>query len=207
MPTVDLYNTAKEKVGSFNLPDEIFGVEVREHLFYTVVRYQRAARHAGTHKVKGRAEVSGGGRKPYKQKGTGRARQGTTRAPHMRGGGVVFGPTPRSYSFKLPKKVRRAALCGALSRRAQEQAVTVFDAVKFESPKTKQVKAILEAFGFEDMLLIVSEHDEVVARSARNLPNVHVLPVVGVNVYDVLNYKNLAVTTDAVAGLVQRLGR
>lgn len=207
MPTVDVFNISKEKVGSIELPDEVFGATVKEHLFYTVVRYQLAARHSGTHKVKGRAEVAGGGRKPYKQKGTGRARQGTIRAPHMRGGGVVFGPSPRDYSFKLPKKVRRAALRSALSRRAQEQAITVLDAVAFDEPKTKQVKAILDTFGFDDLLIILGEPDDVVLRSARNLPNVRVLPVVGVNVYDVLNHKNLAVTTDAVAGLVQRLGR
>lgn len=207
MPNVYIHNLAGEKVGSVDLPDEVFGVEVKEHLFYTVVRYQMAARHAGTHKVKGRAEVAGGGRKPFKQKGTGRARQGTTRAPHMRGGGVVFGPTPRDYSFRLPKKVRRAALRSALSRRAQEQAITVLSEVKFEEPKTKQVKAILETFGLDELLIIINEPDEVVLRSARNLPNVRVLPVVGVNVFDVLNHKNLAVTTDALAGLVQRLGR
>lgn len=207
MPTVDVFNISKEKVGSIELPDEVFGATVKEHLFYTVVRYQLAARHSGTHKVKGRAEVAGGGRKPYKQKGTGRARQGTIRAPHMRGGGVVFGPSPRDYSFKLPKKVRRAALRSALSRRAQEQAITVLDAVAFDEPKTKQVKAILDTFGFDDLLIILGEPDDVVLRSARSLPNVRVLPVVGVNVYDVLNHKNLAVTTDAVAGLVQRLGR
>lgn len=206
MPTVDVFNTENEKVGSLDLADAVFGAEVKEHLFYTVVRHQLAARRAGTHKVKSRCEVSGGGRKPFKQKGTGRARQGTTRAPQMRGGGVVHGPTPRDYSFKVPKKVRRAALRCALSRRLGEQALTVFSAFDLPEVKTKGFRQIMDRFGFSDLLLILPEKDERVMLSARNLPKVTVLPVAGLNVYDILRHKNVAVTTSAVDHILARLG-
>lgn len=206
MPTVDIFSTANERVGSIDLVDGVFAVEVKEHLFYTVVRQQLANRRAGTHKVKTRCEVSGGGRKPFRQKGTGRARQGTTRAPQMRGGGIVHGPTPRSYSFKVPKKVRRAALRCALSRRVNEQAFTVFSAFELSEIKTKAFVQIMDRFGFGDLLLIVPEKDEKVMLSARNLPKVTVLPVAGLNVYDILRHKNIAATTAAVEGIVARLG-
>lgn len=206
MPTVDVFSTANEKVSSIELADSVFGVEVKEHLFYTVVRYQLAARRAGTHKVKTRCEVSGGGRKPYRQKGTGRARQGTTRAPQMRGGGIVHGPTPRDYSFKVPKKVRRAALRCALSRRVSEQALTVFSAFEVPEIKTRNFKQVMDRFGFSDLLLILPEKDERVMLAARNLPKVTVLPVAGLNVYDILRHKNLALTTAAVDGILARLG-
>ncbi|MCK6519931.1 50S ribosomal protein L4 [Myxococcota bacterium] len=207
MPTIDVVNTAKETVGSVELPDDIFGVEVKEHLFYTVVRYQLANRRAGTHKVKSRCEVSGGGRKPFKQKGTGRARQGTIRAPQMRGGGIVHGPTPRDHGFKVSKKVRRAALCSALSRRVQESKLTVFNAFELSAVKTKEFRKVMDSFGFDDLLLILPEKDNAVYLSARNLPDVQVLPVAGLNVYDVLKHKNIAVTSAAVDSIVSRLGR
>ncbi len=206
MPTVDIYNTAKESVGSMDLADSVFGAEVKEHLFYTVVRQQMAARRAGTHKVKSRSEVSGGGRKPFKQKGTGRARQGTTRAAQMRGGGVVFGPTPRDHGHKVPKKVRRAALRSALSRRVEESKFTVFDAFELSEVKTKAFQSVLNSFEFGDLLLILSEKDENVIKSARNIPGVTVLPVEGLNVYDILNHQNVAATKAAVAGIESRLG-
>lgn len=206
MPTVDIYNTANESVGSLELADAVFGAEVKEHLFYTVVRQQMAARRAGTHKVKSRSEVSGGGRKPFKQKGTGRARQGTTRAAQMRGGGVVFGPTPRDHGHKVPKKVRRAALCSALSRRVEESKFTVFDAFELSEIKTKAFKTVLNSFEFGDLLLILSEKDENVIKSARNIPGVTVIPVEGLNVYDVLKHQNVAATKAAVAGIESRLG-
>src|SRR5687767_2686575 len=131
MPTLDLFNSAKEKVGTVELDEAVFGAEVKEHLFHLVVRQQLANRRQGTHATKRRAEVSGGGKKPWRQKGTGRARQGSTRAPHWRGGGVVFGPQPRSHSFSVNKKVRRAALMSALSRRVGEQALFVLDTLSF----------------------------------------------------------------------------
>ena len=206
MPTVDVYSTEKKKVGSVDLDDAVFGAEVKEHLFYTAVRYQMAKRRQGSHKTKSRAEVSGGGRKPFKQKGTGRARQGTTRAVQMRGGGVVFGPILRDHSHKMPKKVRRAALRSALSRRVEESAFTVFDKFEMDAIKSKDFKKVVDTFEFDGLLLIISEKDENVCKSARNLPGIKVLPVAGLNVYDILDHKNVAATQDAVAGITARLG-
>jgi large subunit ribosomal protein L4 len=206
MPTVDVYNTDAEKVDSIALDDAIFGTEVKEHLFHAAVRYQLAKRRAGTHHTKGRAQVSGGGRKPFKQKGTGRARAGTTRAPHWRGGGVVHGPQYRSHAHKLPKKVRRAALRCALSRRTAESKLTVFDAFAMAEAKTKNFAAVMQRFDFADLLLVLDEKDELVLRSARNIPGVTVLPVAGLNVYDVLKHQNLAMTKSAVERVNARLG-
>jgi len=202
----DVFNTAKEKVGSVTLDESIFGAEVKEHLFYDAVRYQMAKRRQGSHQTKGRTEVSGGGKKPFKQKGTGRARQGTIRAAQMRGGGVVFGPHNRDHSHKMPKKVRRAALKSALSRRAEEKAITVFDAFEMEAIKTRDFKAVMDNFGFDSLLLVLDSPSDTVSRSARNLPGVTVLPVTGLNVYDILNHTNLAMTKSAVEGVVARLG-
>ncbi len=206
MPTVDIYSTEKKKVGSLELDDAVFGVEVKEHLFHAVVRQQLANRRQGTHSTKTRSEVRGGGRKPFKQKGTGRARQGTTNANLMRGGGVAMGPKPRDYSYNVPKKVRRAALKSALSRRVEEDAFTAFE--KFELPeiKTQNVVEILKRFEFDDMLLVLSEKDETVLRSCRNIPGVTVIPVAGLNVYDILRHKNMAATTAAIEGIQARLG-
>ena len=191
MPKVDIYNTDKKKVGEIDLSDAIFGTEVKEHLFHTAVRYQMAARRAGTHQVKGRTQVSGGGRKPFKQKGTGRARQGTTRAVQFRGGGVVHGPHNRSHAHKPPKKVRRAALKSALSRRTEENALTIFEAFELSEIKTRLFLDVMSKFEFEDLLLVLSAKDESVMKSARNIPGVKVLPVEGLNVYDILDHKNL----------------
>lgn len=206
MPTVDVYNIAREKVGSVDLNPVVFGTEVKEYLFYAVVRYQLAKRRAGTHAVKGRAQVSGGGRKPFKQKGTGRARQGSTRAPHWSGGGVVHGPVVRSHAHDLPKKVRRAALRSALSRRVEDQKVVVFDTFELSEAKTRRFVEVMKNFGFEDLLLVLPEKEEAVCRSARNIPGVTVLPVEGLNVYDVLRHKNLAMTQAAIEKIVARLG-
>lgn len=207
MPTVEIFNTNHEQVGTAELPDTVFGVEVREHLFYDVVRYQLAARRAGTHAAKGRSQVSGGGKKPFRQKGTGRARQGSTRSPQWRGGGVVHGPQVRSHAFQLPKKVRRAALKSALSRRCAEKALWVFDGFSLPEIKTKNFVQIMESFAFDDLLLVLPQKDDVVSRSARNLPKVTVLPVEGLNVYDILKHKNLAITSEAVGQIVARLER
>lgn len=207
MPTLDIYNLEHQKVGSIELDPSVFGVAVREHLFYDVVRYQLAARRAGTHAVKGRAQVSGGGKKPWRQKGTGRARQGSSRSPHWRGGGVVHGPHPRSHAFDLPKKVRRVALKSALSRRCEEQALWVVDNFEFPEIKTRNVVKVMEAFNFDDMLVILSQKDESVLLSTRNLQKVKVLPVEGLNVYDVLKHRNLVLTASAVEQITARLAR
>jgi large subunit ribosomal protein L4 len=205
MPTVDVYNLKKKKVGSADLSDAVFGVEVKEHLFYSAVRYQMAARRAGTHAVKGRTDVRGGGRKPFRQKGTGRARQGTLAAPQYRSGGVAHGPHNRSHAHKMPKKVRRAALKSALSRRAEESAVTVFDAFELSEIKTKAFIDVMKTFEMDEILLVLPELDDTIARSARNIPGVKILPVAGLNVYDILDHKNLAFTTAAVEAVVARL--
>lgn len=207
MPTIHVYNLQHEKVGTLELSDTVFGAPVKEHLFYDVVRYQLAARRAGTHAVKGRAQVSGGGRKPWRQKGTGRARQGSSRSPHWRGGGVVFGPHPRSHAIDLPKKVRRAALRSALSRRCDEQALWVVDSFTLPEIKTRHVVDMMKNFELDDMLLVLTQKDEVVLKSARNLQKVTVLPVEGLNVYDVLRHRNLVVTADAADHIVARLER
>ncbi len=207
MPVMDVYNTAHEKVGSVALDDTVFSVEVKEHLFHMVVRWQLAARRQGTHATKRRAEVSGGGRKPWKQKGTGRARQGSTRSPQWRGGGVVFGPQPRSHAFGLPKKVRRAALKGALSRRCGEQKLVVLDKIELPEAKTRHFRGFMKAFGFESLLVVVPELSQTVELASRNLPGVTVIPVAGLNTYDVLRHKNVALTTAAIDSIVARLSR
>lgn len=211
---IDTYSKAGEVTGSIELRDEVFGVEVRRHLFWEVINWQRAKRRAGTHATKGRSEVRGGGKKPWKQKGTGRARQGTTRAPHWVGGGVVFGPQPRDYGYAMPKKKRRAALISALSFKAAEQALYVVDDLAFESPRTKQVVKLFEDFKVEKGLLIDAtetangspQHNEPLRLSARNLPNAKYLAVEGLNVEDVIGHKHLFLTRAAVEALYTRLG-
>jgi large subunit ribosomal protein L4 len=206
MPTITVYNQKREKVDELNLSDDIFGAPMREDLVHAVVRYQLAKARQGTHKVKGRAEVRGGGKKPFKQKGTGRARQGTTRAPQWRGGGVVHGPQPRSYAFKLNKKVRRAALRAALSQRVADGALVVLDDLTLPEIKTRQVVELLKTFELRDALLVLPGKDDNVQLSARNLPNVTTLLVEGVNVRDVLHRGHLVMTRAAVEALAQRLG-
>lgn len=204
MSTVKIYNQSQQEVGEIELDDAVFGVEPKSHLLHLVVRKQRAARRAGTHAVKGRSDVSGGGRKPYKQKGTGRARQGSTRSPQFRGGGVVFGPQPRSYDFKVNKKQMASALRTALSIRAGEGKVVVLDDLAFDAPRTKDFKALLAAFGIEDALFVL-EASDAVQLSARNLSQVTVLPPVGLNVYDVLARSTLVLSKDAVGAITERL--
>jgi large subunit ribosomal protein L4 len=207
MPVVDLYNSSRERVGSVDLDERVFAADVKEHLFHTVVRYQLAARRSGNHSTKQRAMVAGGGRKPWRQKGTGRARQGSTRAPHWRGGGTVFGPQPRSHAFMLPKKVRRAALKSALSRRLGEQALFVLDQVALPEVKTRHFRSFLKSFGFESLLLVVPQEDTAIRLASRNIPGVTVLPVAGLNVYDILRHRNIALTAPAIAPIVERLTR
>lgn len=206
MTTVNVYNTQHEAVGEIELDANVFGVEVKSHLLHLAVRKQLAARRQGTHAVKRRSDVSGGGRKPFKQKGTGRARQGSIRAPHYRGGGVVFGPEPRNHDFKVNKKQMRAALCSALTTRAQQGAITVIDSLDLESPKTKGFKAILDRFELGDALVVVAEPTDNVKLATRNLQSVSLVPPVGVNVYDVLKRDHLVLTKGAVEALCARLG-
>ncbi len=207
MPVVKVYSQTKDEVSSVELEDAIFGVEPKEHLFHLMVRYQLAKRRAGTHAVKSRAQVRGGGRKPFKQKGTGRARAGTIRSPIWRGGGVVHGPQVRSHAFKVPKKVRRAALCSALSRRVQDERLWVLDKLELEEIKTRLMKQVLDTFGWDKVVIVLPEVDEVVRKSARNIPGLTVLPVEGLNVYDILRHGHLVVTVDALNRINERLGR
>jgi large subunit ribosomal protein L4 len=208
MATLDAVTTGNKKAGTVELSPVVFEAKVKPDLFHAEVRRQLAKARAGTHSTKNRAAVSGGGAKPWRQKGTGRARQGTIRAPQWAGGGVVFGPVPRTYNQKLPKKVRRAALRGALSLRLQEGAITVVDSLELGDFKTKRVVEILTSLGIDSRgaLIVIEGADEHLERSARNLPHVKVLRVAGLNVYDVLRYPNLLLTKGAVAAIDARLG-
>jgi large subunit ribosomal protein L4 len=205
MAKIDVYSTDRKKVGKLDLSDAVFGVEVKDSLLFAAVRYQLAKKRSGTHKIRSRSEVRGGGAKPFRQKGTGRARQGTTRAPHMRGGGVVHGPLPRNHGFKLNCKVRAAALRCALSRRAEEKALIILDDIAFGEIKTKNVVKLLKTFELTDALVVVDGANEILARSASNLQEVTVLEKGGVNVVDVLRRRNLVMTKAAVESISARL--
>ncbi len=188
-----------------DLDPKIFDAPIRSDLLFTVNVAQQAAKRSGTAAVKNRALVSGGGQKPWRQKGTGRARQGTTRAPHWAGGGVVHGPRPRDYSVSVPKKIRKAALRSALSLRKREDRVLVVDSLGLKEPKTQALAKKLRELGVEDALIVTRERDRVLELSGRNLPTVRVLPVVGLNVRDVLLRKHLVLLRDAVPAVVERL--
>ena len=204
---VDVYNTQGEVVPQAELPEAVFGVEIKEHLLHEVVRYQRARRRQGTAHTKNRAAVRGGGRKPWRQKGTGRARAGSSRSPLWRGGGTVFGPMPRPFAFRMPKKKRRAALCSALSLKVREQAFRVVERFEIPQPKTRQVVQMVRYFTEQPkVLLLVGEPHEFLHLSARNIPHVKVLPVVGLNVYDLLHYTTVICAEEAIEKIVGRLG-
>jgi large subunit ribosomal protein L4 len=208
MATLDVVTTENKKAGTVDLSATVFEAKVKPDLFHAEVRRQLAARRWGTHSTKNRAAVSGGGSKPWRQKGTGRARQGTIRAPQWEGGGVVFGPVPRTYEHKLSKKFRRAALRGALSLRLGEGAITVVETMDLGEFKTKRLVEILRELGFDasGVLIVTDGEDLHLERSARNLPRVKVLRVAGLNVFDVLRYPRLLLTKAAVAAIEVRLG-
>ncbi|AMX84844.1 50S ribosomal protein L4 [Geobacillus subterraneus] len=199
MPKVALYNQNGQTIGEIELNDAVFGIEPNKHVLFEAVIMQRASMRQGTHKTKNRAEVSGGGRKPWRQKGTGRARQGSIRAPQWRGGGTVFGPVPRDYSYKLPKKVRRLAIKSALSSKVLENDIVVLDQLSLEAPKTKEMVKILTNLAVDRKALIVTDElNENVYLSARNIPGVKVVSANGINVLDVLNHDKLVITKAAV---------
>jgi large subunit ribosomal protein L4 len=199
MPKVALYNQNGATVGEIELNDSVFGIEPNKHVLFEAVIMQRASLRQGTHKTKTRAEVSGGGRKPWRQKGTGRARHGSIRSPQWRGGGTVFGPVPRSYSYKLPKKVRRLAIKSALSSKVLENNIIVLDNLTLEAPKTKEMVKILNNLSVDRKALIVTaDVNENVTLSARNIPGVTVVTANGINVLDVLNHDKLVITKAAV---------
>ena len=209
MATLDVQTLGKGKGGKVDLDPSVFEAQVRPHLFHAEVRRQLAARHTGTHSTKNRSGVAGGGAKPYRQKGTGRSRAGTIRAPQWRGGGAVFGPVPRSYDHKLPKKMRRAALCGALSQRLAEGALTVVDALAVENGKTRELVAQLKNLGVGDrsVLIVLAEADEKIERSARTLPWAKTIRAAGLNVYDVLRHSQLMLTQAGLEAVQARLGK
>ena len=207
MTKVSVLSQTGASVGEIELNDAIFGITPNEAVLFDAVIAQRASLRQGNHKVKNRSEVAGGGRKPWRQKGTGRARQGSIRSPQWRGGGVVFGPTPRSYSFKLPKKVRRLALKSALSAKVLEQNFVVLDALTFDAPKTKDFKAVLAALEInKKALFVTSEVNENAILSARNIAGVTVLTAEGINVVDLLGHDKVVFTQDAVKKVEEVLG-
>jgi large subunit ribosomal protein L4 len=205
MPVIDLFNTNNEKVGEVDLDDAIFGVEVYPPVLHEVVTWQRACRRAGTASTKSRGEVSGGGRKPWRQKGTGRARAGSIRSPLWKGGGTVFGPKPRSYEYTLPKKVRRLALKMALSSKLKNGQLVVLEGYPQEAPKTKEFVQVLKKFDISKALFIIPEEHQVLKLSARNVPYVQVMPTAGLNVYDILRHDHLVLLSPAVAQIEARL--
>ena len=199
MANVSVYNIEGKEVGTIDLSDAVFGVEVNEHLMHMAVVQQLANKRQGTQKAKTRSEVSGGGRKPWRQKGTGHARQGSTRAPQWTGGGVVFAPTPRDYSFKLNKKEKRAALKSALTSRVQENKFIVLDEMNFGEIKTKNFQNMLNNLSVSKALVVVEEGNTNAVLSARNIPTVKTAGTNTINVYDILKYNTVIVTKAAVA--------
>ncbi len=201
MANVSVYNMEGNEVGTLELNDAVFGVEVNEHLVHMAVVAQLANKRQGTQKAKTRAEVSGGGKKPWRQKGTGHARQGSTRAPQWTGGGVVFAPTPRDYTIKLNKKEKRAALKSALTSRVNESKFIVVDELKFDEIKTKKFQAVMNNLKVSKALIVLDEGSDNAAISARNIPTVKTAKVNTINVYDILKYNTVVATKAAVASI------
>ncbi|MCI9569761.1 MAG: 50S ribosomal protein L4 [Lachnospiraceae bacterium] len=201
MANVSVYNMEGNEVGTMELNDAVFGVNVNEHLVHMAVVAQLANKRQGTQKAKTRSEVSGGGRKPWRQKGTGHARQGSTRAPQWTGGGIVFAPTPRDYTIRLNKKEKRAALKSALTSRVNENKFVVVDELKFDEIKTKNFKAVMDNLKVSRALVVLDSNDKNTVLSARNLPDVKTSFVNTINVYDILKYNTVVATKAAVASI------
>ena len=201
MATVAVYNIEGKEVDKLELNDNVFGVEINEHLVHLAVVSQLANGRQGTQSAKTRSEVSGGGRKPWRQKGTGHARQGSTRSPQWTGGGVVFAPTPRDYSVKMNKKEKQLAMKSVLTSKVNESKFIVLDELKLAEIKTKQIKAVLDNLKVEKALIVTKEKDDVVVKSANNLPKVATTALNNINVYDILKYDTVVVTSEAVAAI------
>lgn len=199
MANVAVYNMEGKEVGKLDLNDAVFGVEVNEHLVHMAVLQQLANNRQGTQKAKTRSEVRGGGRKPWRQKGTGHARQGSTRAPQWTGGGVVFAPVPRDYAFKINKKEKRAALKSALTSRVQENKLIVVDELKLDEIKTKQFAQVMKNLNVDKALVVINDNDQNIVMSAKNIPTVKVAQTNTINVFDILKYSTVVVTKAAVA--------
>jgi len=199
MPKVNVYNILGEQVGEMELSDNVFGVEINHDALYHVIKNHLANRRQGTQSAKTRAEVRGGGRKPWRQKGTGRARQGSIRSPQWTGGGIVFAPKPRDYSYRVPKKVRRLAIKSALSSKVLENKIIVLDQLTLDQPKTKEMAKILENIkANKKALIVMEEKNENVIKSARNISNVQTTLVNTLNAYDIMKYDSFIITQDAV---------
>ena len=205
MATFDVVNAQGQKVRAIELDDSVFSAEIKEHVLWETVKQQMAARRQGTHSTLHRGEVRGGGKKPYRQKGTGQARQGSTRAPNHAGGAKVFSPKPRDYEYSLPKKVKQAALRSALSLRAKEKKLIILEDVNFEAPKTKQAVALLKALGGNKTLLVASGDATALAKSMRNLQSATYLAVEGLNTYDILKHPSLILTEKTAKAIESRL--
>ena len=206
MANVSVYNIEGKEVGKIDLSDAVFGVEVNEHVLYEVVKNQLANKRQGTQSAKTRAEVRGGGRKPWKQKGTGRARVGSSRSPLWVGGGTIWGPHPRSYAQKMPRKARRLAVKSALSDKVNTNELFVLDEINLAAPKTKEVVALINNFKFAgEKVLFITDNDEAVERCARNIKGVKAISTTGVNIFDLLHYTKLFVTKSAVAKIEEVL--
>lgn len=205
MAVAQVYNAKNEQVGEVTLKDDLFGVEVKPHILHDVVRMQLANRRSGNSSTKTRVEVAGSGAKPWKQKGTGRARSGSRRSPIWRGGGIAFGPKPRDYSYKLPKKVRKLGLIMALSARVSEDQLKVVDSLEMAEIKTKDFVGFMNNLEAKNVLVIIPDHDENIEKSSRNIPKVKVLPVSGLNVYDILLHEKLILVQTSIAKLEERL--
>ena len=201
MANVSVFNMEGKEVGTMELNDAVFGVEVNEHLVHMAVVAQLANKRQGTQKAKTRSEVSGGGKKTWRQKGTGHARQGSTRAPQWKGGGVVFAPTPRDYTIRLNKKEKRAALKSALTSRVNENKFVVVDELKFDEIKTKSFKAVMDNLKVSKALVVLDTNDQNTVLSARNIPEVKTSLVNTINVYDILKYNTVVATKAAVASI------
>lgn len=197
MPKVALYNINAEQVGEIELSDAVFGAEVNAEAMHQVVKMQLANKRQGTQSALTRAEVRGGGIKPWRQKGTGRARHGSIRSPQWIHGGIVFAPKPRDYSYTVPKKLRRLALKSALSSKVADKEIIVLDELKLDAPKTRVIVDMLKKFEVSKVLIVVPESDEVIYKSVRNIEGANVVPVNNLNVYDILKYNNFIVTKDA----------
>lgn len=205
MAVVSVYNIKKEKVGEVALSDQVFAVDVRPHVIHDVVRMQLANRRAGTASTKNRALVRGGGAKPWRQKGTGRARSGSNTSPLWPGGGTIFGPSPRDYSYLVPKKVRRLALRMALSARLAEDNLLVLDQMNMSEVKTKAFVNIMKELEFSNALIVIEGRDETLEKSARNVPGVTVISTGGLNVYDILRHHRLIIMQPCIPQLEERL--
>lgn len=199
MPTVGLFNKEGQKVGDVQLSENVFGVEINQDAVHQVVVALLANKRQGNQSALTRAEVSGGGIKPWRQKGTGRARQGSTRSPQWIHGGVVFAPKPREYRISVPKSMRRVALMSALTSKVVENEIIVLDSLNFEAPKTKEVVKMLKALDVKKALIVVAESNENAYKSARNIEGIEIIPVNNINVYDILKYEKFVITKEAVS--------